>query len=434
LKVSFAIFHFALIFYCVYFLSKKWSIRSEKLFWSAFLVRGVSGISLGLVYTHYYPAGDTWSFFNDAKIFSAYAHDHFFSYVKMIVGFGESQSIVNELNNHDLRSIFFIKIISVFCLLSFDNYWVCAAYFSLLSFIGAWLLHRKITDIFSNSHHASVVAFLFFPSVVFWSSGLEKESIALCGIYFLTSGFLSLIFSKKSVKLFWLLVIPVCYIVWELKYYWTVVFFISIFTALMLRFLMTRSSVIERHLNTAWFVLFSVIGVLLSFTNFNFHLDRFPEVIASSYNDLAAISDPKNLIHYFQLNQSWTSLIINAPWALLSGLFRPVIGEGRGLFGIIASIENFFMLTFSVAALLNLRKAFHSSHQIILLTALSYCIVLCVFLALSTPNFGTLSRYRVGFLPFFVFVIAYRNPIIEWLFNKAKTTSASISIFEKKST
>jgi hypothetical protein len=41
-----------------------------------------------------------------------------------------------------------------------------------------------------------------------------------------------------------------------------------------------------------------------------------------------------------------------------------------------------------------------------------------VFLALSTPNFGTLSRYRAGFLPFFVFVIAYRNPIVEWVSDK----------------
>jgi len=41
--------------------------------------------------------------------------------------------------------------------------------------------------------------------------------------------------------------------------------------------------------------------------------------------------------------------------------------------------------------------------------------VLAVFLALSTPNFGTLSRYRVGFIPFFVFLTACGNVLLERL-------------------
>ena len=417
LKISIAILHFALIFYCVYSLSKKWAVNSEKLFWSAFLFRLAAGISLGLIYTYYYTAGDTWSFFNDAKFFAALARDDFFTYIKTIFDFGENQ-LLKGLINQDLRSIFFIKIISVFCLLSLDNYWVCATYLSLLSFICAWLLHRKVISIFSDSNNASAVAFLFFPSVVFWSSGLEKESVALCGIYFLTNGFLSLTFSRNPDKLFWWLVIPVCYIVWELKYYWAAIFFVSIFSALILQFLMSKSSIIEKYSSVAWIILFFGMGVLLSFTNFNFNLSRFPEVIISSYNDLAAISDPKNLIHYFQFDQTWTSIIINSPWALVSGLFRPVIGEGRGLFGLLASIENFLVLILFIGGLLNLKNVFNSSYRIILLTALSYCLVLCVFLALSTPNFGTLSRYRVGFYPFFVFVVVYNNPIVEWVFNK----------------
>ncbi len=418
LKISLAILHFALIFYCVYALQKKWAGSSEKLFWSAFLIRLTAGISLGLIYTYYYSAGDTWSFFDDAKVFSTIARDNFFSYIKTIFDSGENQT--SGLVNHDLRSIFFIKIISAFCLLSLDNYWVCGAYFSLLSFISAWTLHHKIISIFPDSQNASALAFLFFPSVVFWSSGLEKESIALCGIYFLTSGFLSLMYSIKPGKLFWWLFVPVCYVVWGLKYYWAAIFFVSIFTALIIQFLISGSLLIKKYITVFWIILFFGIGVILSFTHPNFYLDLFPEVILSNYNDFAALSDPKNLIHYFQLNQSWASIIINSPWALLSGLFRPVIGEGLGLFGVMASIENFIVLVLFVASMLNLRKPFNSSHQIILLAALSYCIVLCAFLALSAPNFGTLSRYRVGFLPFFVFVMTYRNPIIKWVSDKIR--------------
>ena len=418
MKVSFALFNFALIFYCVYSLGEKWKVSSKKLFWGAFLFRLSAGITLGLIYSYYYSAGDTWSFFNDAKIFSAIARHDCFSYLKTIFDFGEDQVIVNDLINRDLRSIFFIKIISIFCLLSLDNYWVCAAYFSLLGFSCAWMLHRKITSVFPDSHKASALAFLFFPSVVFWSSGMEKESIALCGIYFVTIGFLTIWSRQRPGELFWFLALPVCFIVWSLKYYWMIVFFISIFTALVTRFLEAKFSAIKKYRFVIWGLLFFGIGALLSFTHPNFYFHQFLEVIVSNYNDFAAISNPKNLIYYFHLSHSWTSIIINSPWALLSGLFRPVIGEGAGPLGFFASIENFIVLVLFFGALINLRRARKAPGQIVLLSALSYCTVLCVFLALSTPNFGTLSRYRVGFLPFFVFVIAYRNPIIEWVSDK----------------
>src|SRR6478752_3734480 len=127
LTIVFFILNGALIFYCIYLLGRKWNALSNKFFWSAFLVRLIAGTTLGIVYTYYYSAGDTWSFFNDAKIFSALARHNFTSYLNSLIDFSESQLIQSQLVNQEGRSIFFIKIISVFCLLGRDNYWVCAA-------------------------------------------------------------------------------------------------------------------------------------------------------------------------------------------------------------------------------------------------------------------------------------------------------------------
>ncbi len=413
-RTGLAILHFVLIFFCVYSLGKNRKGADTKLFWSAFLVRLAAALILGLVYTYYYSASDTWIFFEDAQKLSALASENFLSYLKTVFDFSEDQNLP-YLVNQDSRSIFFIKIISVFCLLSLDSYWICASYFSLLAFTSSWCLHRKITSIFPGSSIASASAFLFFPSVVFWSSGLEKESIAMCGIYFLTIVFLTLMSGGRLTKSFWVLIIPACFVVWSLKYYWAVIFFISIFTAFLMKLLIPKFEAVKKYSIPVWTVLFFGIGVALSFTHPNFYLHRFLEVIVTNYNDFAAISSPKNLIHYFQFEKTWASIIVNSPWALLSGLFRPIIGEGQGLLGWVASIENLFLLVFFAGALMSIKKTLTSSYQIILLTALSYCAVLCVLLALSTPNFGTLSRYRVGFLPFFVFVITYRNPIVEWI-------------------
>jgi hypothetical protein len=43
---------------------------------------------------------------------------------------------------------------------------------------------------------------------------------------------------------------------------------------------------------------------------------------------------------------------------------------------------------------------------VVLIAALmTYIFFLCIFIGLSTPNFGTLSRYRVGYEPYFVLLI-----------------------------
>lgn len=202
MKIGLIILNFTLIFYCVFSLGKKWNVLFSKLFWGSFLFRLLAGVSLGLIYRYYYSAGDTWLFFEDAKVFSGLARTDFFSYLKALGDFSENQSLLNKLVNQDLRSIFFIKIISVACLLSLDNYWVCAGYFSLIAFISSWAIHRKIISIIPDSSDASIVAFLFFPSVIFWSSGLEKESITMSGIYFLSIGFLSLMSLRRLADFF----------------------------------------------------------------------------------------------------------------------------------------------------------------------------------------------------------------------------------------
>jgi len=51
---------------------------------------------------------------------------------------------------------------------------------------------------------------------------------------------------------------------------------------LILGFLILKSSLIKKYSGVAWVILFFGVGVLLSFTNFNFYLYRFPEVIISS--------------------------------------------------------------------------------------------------------------------------------------------------------
>jgi hypothetical protein len=181
-----------------------------------------------------------------------------------------------------------------------------------------------------------------------------------------------------------------------------------------------NNTALKRHHTLTYLASFALIGVGASFLHPNFYLYRFLEVVMVNHDAFVPLSSNQNLIHFYELRPTVSSMAINAPWALMSGIFRPFIGEGQGTLGLIASLENFLILILAVSFVWINRKRIREPLTVLFLTAMSYCVVLCVFLALSTPNLGTLSRYRVGFLPFLIFILAYRNPLIDSIGKKLK--------------
>ncbi len=165
-------------------------------YWWGLLAKFLAGVGIGLLYIYYYPyQGDTFSYFTDASRLSTFAFNHPLAYVKIIV-FNEitTESLSTSLELwQQPRAFFMVKLVSVLCLLTYNNYWLCSLYLSLLSFAGLWTLANTLVTLFPSSGKAAGIAFLLFPSVVMWSSGVTKESIAIACI----AGFIHMCLSWK---------------------------------------------------------------------------------------------------------------------------------------------------------------------------------------------------------------------------------------------
>jgi len=400
-----------------------------RLFWFALLFKVTMALALGLVYRYYYSANDTWLFFEDAVKLADFARNDFKLYFEFLWSSDSTHSIWSELSNTQERSLFLVKMISIFSLISGNNYWISAIYFALISFAAAWYLFRIVTQHFPKSRNSAALAFLFFPSVVFWGSGLVKETLALAGIYFIATLFVKLIHQYPSdgdvrplqavrrIKLWeWITASLAFYLAWNLKYYWTALFMAVVTTSLINLFLRNRFVFLNRYKMSLWVGIFLILISTVSLMHPNFYLSRFLDVLVTNHNDFVKISKPEGLIHYYKLTADWLSVCVNAPWALISGLFRPFAWEAAGVTAVLASIENLFLLALVVSSLF--RKRTTPANQSLYYSALVYIVLLCIFLALSTPNLGTLSRYRIGFTPFLVFLISYRNPLLQYLFDR----------------
>jgi len=405
--------HVVLIAGFAFFLAKHSRMLRGKLYWMSFGFHLMAGISVGLIYTYYYTANDTWFFFEDAKMLSQTAKTDLISYLTSLIDLNSNADLVAQ----DSRSIMFIKILSFFSIVTGDNYWLCAAYFSLLSFAASWFLYTRITVYFEQADVAAGLTFLFFPSVVFWSSGIEKETLTLAALYFLVGLFLQYTFAKKIRLVHWPVAMLAVYILWTLKYYWAGVFIVAVIASVATNYL-TKQEAQRKYRILIYLACLTFTGIGVSLLHPNFYLYRFLEVVVANHDAFVLLSNDQNMIHFYHLSPTVSSMAINAPWALVSGIFRPFIGEGQGMLGLAASLENFLILILAGSFAWANRKRFRAPISPLFLAATSYCIVLCIFLALSTPNFGTLSRYRVGFLPFLIFIFAYRNPLVDFIAKK----------------
>ncbi len=410
--------HVMILLGLAWFFFKRSGQEYPRVFWFAFLFRIFMGAALGLVYLYYYSANDTWLFFQDANVLAQFGKSDFAAYLKFLFTNDAPVSLVEQLVNGQDRTLFLIKFMSVFSWIGGNNYWISAAYFSFISFLASWYLFSVVTRMFENSWKAASFSFFFFPSVAFWSSGLVKETLALAGIYFIAGVFLKFIDQQKTGWFEWVIALYGFWIAWKLKYYWIGLFGAVMFTYVFIFFISRRYSFIQKHKTISWLIIFVFLCGGASLLHPNFYLHRFLEVLITNHNDFIKISDNDGLIHFYNLHASWSSVILNSPWALFSGLLRPFVWEASGITAILASLENSVIAILLISSLRGLMK--EHAHRLLLLSTIVYITLLCIFLALSTPNFGSLSRYRVGFLPFLIFIISYGNPLFVYLSDRVK--------------
>ena len=385
----------------------------QKFYWFAFFIKWFAALSLGLVYMYYYPGGDTWTYFEEAKKLSLLATSDFSQFRELFLASNDTSTVTHFLYVHD-RSFLFVKIVSLLNLVSGNNYWVTASYFSLVSFFSSWFLFIQLRRFAPDSTRAAVLAIFLFPSILFWSSGLLKETLAMAAVYYLTAVLIQLLCGAKVRLMQWALVFLSVWIGWSIKYYWLGIFIAAWLSCLFVFILTKNRKISQRKSGLGWLGLFLLLAAGASFAHPNFHLERVMEVIVSNHDLSVLQSKGNDYIHYYDLLPTVASMAVNSPWALFSALFRPMPFEASGLPSVLASMENLIIFVLAVSYLASARKK--SPPFVIPLFVFS--VVLCVFLALSTPNFGTLSRYRVGFLPFMIFVFSLRNPLLNYLMNR----------------
>lgn len=370
----------------------------------------LAGIALGLYYIVFFQGGDTLLFYEDATRMARSVFDKPGEYLSVMLYNDHSTVLWGMLTLTDEpRALLMAKILSLFHILTNGNYWISGFYFSLFAYTGLWSLGDKLTTYFPWTRNAAIAGFIFFPSVLFWSSGVSKEAISTGLIAWILSIYVpSLARGEGVAKRKVIMSLILLFILWLLKYYYAAALIAILIPTLIVSILKRMSAGISWNFNkqVLYWVSFLVWSVVIaSFIHPNLRLTNVMEVVSTNHALYVQMSDPDNLISFRDFTPTFMGYVKNMHIAVWAGLFQPLPWGSEGYIKLIASLENLIILVFAVFSILNISRINVSNNGILVIGAMTYIFLMAVFLAFSTPNLGTLARYKSGFVFLFIYLV-----------------------------
>ncbi|MBC3539936.1 hypothetical protein ACFSC6_04915 [Rufibacter sediminis] len=391
-------------------------------FWPALFLKLSAGILIGIIYRHYFSGGDTWEYHAQTiKVVQTSRQDPE-QYLRLLV-FNEKGEIPIGFSKWAdySNSFFFIKLLSLFYFLTGNSYWFSGLYLSLFSFWGGWFLVAKVQTYYSRYGIAAAIAFLFFPSVVFWTSGVSKDSVFM-GSLCLTVGLLLRLYKSakptEGVTNF-LLLLPCVYLLWRIKFFLAAVLLVLVGALLLAKWL-ARCIPLFRSASRQGLLWLGMLGIgafVASFAHPTFNLNFFARHILWNYRNLTAKTDiTKPHLEFPDLQPDLFSVLFHAPEAVMQMLFRPYVWEAAPLFYKAVAVENLFLVLLVLITLIYLiRKRKVPALPAFVAVLLVFFCISAVLVTLPTPNLGSLHRYRAPLLPFLFLVVLAWGPVPGWL-------------------
>ena len=313
----------------------------------------------------------------------------------------------------DLSNTFFLtKLLAVLNLASLDTDWLNALYLSLFSFWGCWVLAQALRRALPHTPAGAGLVAAAWPSVVFWASGISKEAVVLGSGAGLLAVFATLAYGAAPLapaRRWWLVGagLALALLHFRMRYFFAVPL-LGALAGLAGVVLLQRLGAVRARWAQA-LVLAAVLGAgawLVPELGPAFRVNKFTHQVVTIYEHNLSLSLDKPHFEYPDLRPTLESILGHAPLAVANALTRPWLGESWQPLYLVAALENAALL--ALLALAGWAAWQGRAGRLpfgLALALVVHCLALAVLLGLSTPNLGTLHRYRSGLLPYLLLLL-----------------------------
>ncbi|UOQ67784.1 hypothetical protein [Hymenobacter volaticus] len=313
---------------------------------------------------------------------------------------------------HGYSNTFFTaKILSILNLASYSSSWWNGLYLSVFCFVACWTLVQTLAHTFPQTPAgAALIGFLVWPTVVYWSAGITKESLVVGSAAGLVAVVISWLYGKTRFSVSNVLaLVLLAFLQFKMRYFFAALLFSALGGLTVVRMIQQLGTARQRWVVVVIFFATINVGAWIgSEVVLVFRPNRITLQLLRNYNELGKQSRERPRITFKDFTPNIESVVQNAPQATWETISRPWFWEGSTMYKV-AGVENLLLLGILAIALLALLRGRAGKLPFALVVAmLFYCIALAALIGLSTPNLGTMNRYRVALLPF-VLWLALQN-------------------------
>lgn len=392
------------------------NIYTRQYFIPALSLKFAGAIGLGLIYQFYYGGGDTFNYFYHTTIVHEAFGESFSTGLKLLTATDKFDPEIIRYSGRmfwfgDNTEFFVVRIGAILGLLCFNTYSVVGLLFALISFTGMWAMYMTFARIYPSAYKQLAIAVFFLPSVFFWGSGFLKDSLCIGALGWVFYGFYNTLIEKRNILFSAVMGIMGSYLLTEVKVYILMSFLApAIFWVFNENSRRIKSDAV-RMLAKPFFIIFGALIGLLGATRLTegderFDVDQIGERTRITQQALYnRTKDEGSGYNIGNIDGSLASIASVAPQAVFVSIFRPFLWEVRNPVMFLSALEAFWFTLFTLRIFF--RTGFVRTLGLIFSRPIiSFCFLFTIILAIgvgtNSGNFGTLVRYKIPLMPFYL--------------------------------
>ena len=309
------------------------------------------------------------------------------------------------------------RVVAIVSFLSFGKYLITYLFFGMIAFSGVWRLYRFFYEEYPHLHKQMAIAILYLPTFVFWSSGILKDPLCISALGWITYAMYEAFYKKKDLLKNTIILFLFGSLLAILKVYILISYVPFFVLYLILKNVnLLRNSLVKWALGLVLITGSIIAGqrVMASFQEElgSYAAEGITEQMGKKRNSFRDQEAPgggdSNFSLGVEFDGSLGSLLKLAPAAIIATFYRPFIWESRKVSTLLSSLESMFIMLFTLYVLFRtgpLKSFNYLRKDPTILYCVLFALLFGLFVGATTPNFGSLVRYKIPCMPFYLIAL-----------------------------
>ena len=307
------------------------------------------------------------------------------------------------------------RLVAVLSFFSFRSYFVINLFFSMISFSGVWKLYRFFYEQYPKLHIQLAIAILYLPTFVFWSSGILKDPICTGLLGWMTYAIYNVLYKRHRIIGNTIIAFLSAYLIGIIKSY----ILISYLPFFILYLVLANVNLIRRPfikvIASFGLLVFGTLGFFVVSDKLQqelgaLALDKLAETVKMQQSNFIAMADvaESSFSLGVEFDGTNSSLVRMAPAAIVATFYRPYLWESKKLSTLLSSLESLTLMLFTLYVFLRAGPLLFFGSLVrnrMVMFCFFFSILFALFVGATTLNFGTLVRYKIPCMPFYVIAL-----------------------------